>query len=66
LAITYELVNEMGGQLRVKSRVGEGSTFTVVLPMRPQSSEGFETSEDDQQGLEAEAVRRNDDMQPKG
>ncbi|MCG6893433.1 MAG: two-component sensor histidine kinase [Desulfobacteraceae bacterium] len=33
LAITYELTQELGGQLRVESRVGEGCTFTVLLPL---------------------------------
>jgi signal transduction histidine kinase len=34
LALTRRLVELHGGQLRVKSAPGEGSTFTVILPMR--------------------------------
>ena len=33
MAITSNLVHMMGGTIEVKSRLGEGSTFTVMLPM---------------------------------
>jgi signal transduction histidine kinase len=33
LYICRELVQQMGGRLSVRSRVGEGSTFTVSLPL---------------------------------
>jgi len=33
LSITYGLAKELGGDIRVKSKVGEGTTFTVTLPM---------------------------------
>jgi signal transduction histidine kinase len=32
LSITYRLVQELGGSIRVNSRVGIGTTFTVRLP----------------------------------
>ena len=35
LAITKELVQLMGGQIDVRSQPGQGSTFTVSLPMDP-------------------------------
>ena len=39
LALTRELVTRMGGEVRVESKVGLGSTFTVVLPRaEPQPS----------------------------
>ena len=35
LAIARRLVNAMGGEIRVRSRLGAGSTFTVALPTAP-------------------------------
>jgi signal transduction histidine kinase len=33
LSITYGLVQKLGGRIEVASRVGEGTTFTVTLPI---------------------------------
>ena len=33
LSITYGLVRELGGDIQVRSKVGEGTTFTVTLPL---------------------------------
>jgi signal transduction histidine kinase len=38
LYISRELVRQMGGQLSVASRFGEGSTFTVTLPLATAST----------------------------
>jgi two-component system sensor histidine kinase HydH len=32
LFICRKLINAMGGEIRVKSRIGKGSTFTITLP----------------------------------
>lgn len=34
LFITYGLVKKLGGQISVQSKVGEGTTFTVILPTK--------------------------------
>ncbi len=35
LSITYGLVQELGGDIRVQSSVGQGTTFIVTLPLNP-------------------------------
>ncbi len=40
LAIVRHLADGMGASVRVESRVGEGSTFTVSLPARPSTAPG--------------------------
>ncbi len=35
LSVSYRIVAEHGGRIRVDSRPGEGSTFTVCLPVAP-------------------------------
>jgi signal transduction histidine kinase len=36
LAICHKIVQRHGGEIRVRSRVGEGSEFTIALPVHPQ------------------------------
>ncbi|MGD8543352.1 MAG: ATP-binding protein, partial [Desulfobacteraceae bacterium] len=40
LSITYGLVQELGGTLKVQSQVGEGSTFTITLPLEMPQTKG--------------------------
>ena len=35
LAIVQQLVTAMNGTVSVKSKIGQGSMFTVILPLRP-------------------------------
>jgi signal transduction histidine kinase len=55
LSITYGLVQELGGSLQVKSRLGEGTTFTVVLPVRSKKSP--QTQQDSQHSPKQEEIR---------
>lgn len=40
LSITYGIVTRLGGRIQVKSKEGEGTTFTVVLPLVAPKREG--------------------------
>jgi two-component system OmpR family sensor kinase len=40
LWLANRLVSAMGGQITVSSRIGEGSTFTIVLPLAPCAADG--------------------------
>lgn len=43
LAITYGLVRELGGSIDVKSKVGKGTAFTIVLPLAIGEKEKMDT-----------------------
>jgi two-component system NtrC family sensor kinase len=38
LSVSYEIVKKHGGEIRVQSQVGVGSTFTVLLPVQADSA----------------------------
>lgn len=46
MAITKNLIDLMNGDIRVESRPGEGSVFTVALPLRLQDGEPEEVPEE--------------------
>jgi signal transduction histidine kinase len=35
LSITYGLIHELGGEVEVSSKLGEGTTFAITLPLQP-------------------------------
>ena len=41
LSIVETIIKKMGGKIRVKSRLGEGSTFTLLLPTEKSGIEAF-------------------------
>lgn len=40
LSITYGLVNKLGGKISVESKIGQGTTFSVCLPINDARNEG--------------------------
>jgi len=38
LSITRGIVDRHGGHIEIESKVGEGSTFTLVIPATPQEA----------------------------
>ena len=47
LAVSYGIIQEHGGNIQVKSRPGEGTVFTVELPVTPPDHRKERTSADD-------------------
>jgi signal transduction histidine kinase len=43
LSITYGLVRELGGDIKVASAVGRGTSFTVTLPIEAKQNKGLQT-----------------------
>jgi signal transduction histidine kinase len=43
LSITYGLVRELGGDIRVESAVGKGTSFTVMLPLEAKQRKRLDT-----------------------
>ena len=41
LAVSYRIVRDHGGEIRVESRAGEGSIFMVLLPLRQESADNI-------------------------
>ncbi|KAK4047468.1 hypothetical protein OIV83_005380 [Microbotryomycetes sp. JL201] len=44
LAVVARIVRTLGGQLRVESKVGEGSKFTIILPFKLPSEEDMRST----------------------
>jgi len=45
LSICFGIIHQMGGEIEVESAVGQGTTFTVRVPLGPSASEGNQTTE---------------------
>lgn len=59
MAISYNLMRKMGGDIQVSSKLGEGSCFTVILPAQI-CEEGQEVSFcDGTEAIEAELEKQN-------
>ncbi len=50
LHITRHLVNSMAGEIKVYSKIGNGTTFTVMLPLRIPTEVSFSNEVDDDTG----------------
>lgn len=58
-AIVKNLVTQMSGQIQVESHLGQGTTFTLVLPLEAVRSQEMEKTEDretDQKSAQPAAV----------
>ena len=65
LSITYGLVQELDGSLTVNSKVGEGTTFTVILPVRAAdaaSNRIDSTQNSGRNGTEPESENKHADL----
>ena len=59
LSITQRLVELMGGHISVQSTLGEGSEFSVELPLQAASPDGMPVYEPTLQGVEVICVTRD-------
>jgi signal transduction histidine kinase len=39
LSVSHGIINKMGGSITVDSQPGEGTTFTIILPIRTHNNQ---------------------------
>jgi two-component system NtrC family sensor kinase len=59
LATSYGIIESLGGRIGVKSKVGEGTTFTIELPVHPGTQPFLENHPNDQ-GVKDEFKRADE------
>lgn len=59
LTITQKFCHMMGGDIEVKSKINQGTTFTIKLPLQVQKTTELESVSDDHEPLVPELADRN-------
>ncbi len=60
LAISHDLAGQLGGDIKVKSQEGKGSSFTLYLPVKPENGTAKAATRDSSR----EEISRSDDTFP--
>jgi len=52
LSLSYSLIKDLGGEIKVESRENEGSTFTIILPYQKINFDDQETDSDEAEQID--------------
>jgi PAS domain S-box-containing protein len=61
LSMSYGIINRFGGEMEVESKVGHGTTFTIILPVGLEGKEGVDVSPIIKKGREARILVIDDE-----